>query len=83
MSAVSRLPSGSSGPRRAIRWAEVVAAATWLYERGRELWDALDARERDDLRRLLVKSQGRPANLTSAEKRRVRVLVFKALRKRR
>ncbi|MFL5848748.1 MAG: hypothetical protein ACJ76R_07405 [Solirubrobacteraceae bacterium] len=77
-----RLPIRSTGPRRAIRWMEVLAAVQWTYDRAKELWDALDARERDEVRRLLEKSRGRPSNLTQAEQRRLRDLVLKAARNR-
>jgi hypothetical protein len=80
---VPRLPIRSTpGARRAIRWTEVLAAVQWTYERARQLWDALDARERDEVRRLLEKSRGRAANLTPAEQRRLRDLVLKAVRDR-
>ncbi len=61
---------------------EILAAAQWTFDRLRELWEALDRRERDELRRLLEKSRGRPANLTAAEQRRVRDLVVQAYRNR-
>ncbi len=73
-----RFPTRPSGAGRAIRWMELVAAAQWTYERVREFWDALDDRDRADLKRLLEKSKGRPANLTVAEQRRVRNIAVKA-----
>jgi hypothetical protein len=79
---VARLPI-RSGPRRAFRFAELLALAQWAYERARELWDALDAREQDEVKRLLQKSQGRPANLTVAEQKRLRNLAIKAFTNRR
>ena len=78
-----RLPSSSTGARRAIPWAAILAAAQWTYEHLRELWEALEPREREEIRRLLERSKGRPDNLTREEQRRLRVLVMKAFRKRR
>jgi len=77
-----RLPAKSTAARKTIRWAELLAAAQWTYERLRELWDALEPRERDEVRRLLERSKGRPSNLTKDEQRRLRILVLKAWRKR-
>ncbi len=78
-----RLPISSTGARRTFRWAEILAAAQWTYDRLREFWEALEPRERDEFRRLLERSKGRPDNLTREDQRRLRVLVMKAWRKRR
>ena len=59
---------------------ELVAAAQWAYSRARELWETLDARDRDEAWKLLEKSRGRPGNLTQAEQRRLRDLAIKAFR---
>lgn len=49
-------------------------AAIWLLRRARAGYRTLVTDERRDARTLLGKSRGRPANLTKAERRRLRGL---------
>lgn len=65
---------------RRIPWAKVVAMGTLAYQRGSAAWEALTPSERARLRELITKSKGRPQNLTSRERDRVRQLAAKALR---
>jgi len=68
-----RLPS----PRE-IPWAELrrraVVVYHWLYDG----WNELSAAEREEVRRLLARSRGRPRNLTRAEARRLGQLAGRA-----
>jgi hypothetical protein len=61
-----RLPS-----TREIPWAELRRRAAIVYRRLHDGWNELPAAEREEIRRLLVKSRGRPRNLTKAETRRL------------
>lgn len=52
--------------------------AGWVVARARLAWSRLTLNDRQELRRLLVKSRGRRSRLTGAEKRRLRAIVRKA-----
>jgi len=69
----TRLPT----PRE-IPWAELrrraVIVYRWLYDG----WSELSAAEREEVRRLLTKSRGRPRNLTKDETRRLGQLAGRA-----
>jgi len=68
-----RLPS-----TREVPWAELrrraVIVYRWLYDG----WNELPAAEREEIRRLLVKSRGRPRNLNKEETRRLGQLAGRA-----
>ena len=57
-----------------VPWAKVVAAATFVYERGR---DNLTQAERRELGTLLKKTKADPRKLNPKERSRVRNLVVK------
>ena len=59
---------------RRVPWAKVVAAATFVYERGK---DNLTQAERSELGTLLKKTKGDPRRLNPKERSRVRNLVVK------
>ena len=63
---------------RRIRWAYVLEAARWLYSHGRDGWDRLSPRERQELSRLVRKTRTR-RNLTPSEREELRRIVGKAL----
>jgi hypothetical protein len=58
---------------RAMPWIMVFELAITL----RKHWRRLDPKERTELADLIRKSQGRPARLDGAERKRVRALVAK------
>jgi hypothetical protein len=55
--------------RREIPWSEVRQQAQLVYEWLRVGWDALSAEEREQARKLLMKSKGRPNRLSKDEAR--------------
>ncbi len=57
-------------------WARVLILAEVALAVKRHL-DLLDEHERDELKRLVRKSKGRPSNLSGRERRRVREIVDK------
>jgi hypothetical protein len=61
-----RLPSP-----RDVPWTDVRRRATLVYVWLRAGWDVLSTAEREEARRLVTKSRGRPGNLTRAEIRRL------------
>ena len=61
---------------RRVPWAKVLAAATFLYERGK---DNLTQAERRELGTLLKKTKGDPRKLNPKERSRVRNLVTKGV----
>ena len=68
-----RLPS-----TREIPWAELRNRAAVVYRWLYDGWSELSAAEREEVRLLLVKSRGRPRNLTKAETRRLGRLAGRA-----
>jgi hypothetical protein len=68
-----RLPS-----TREIPWGELRRRAAIVYRWLYDGWNELSAAEREEARRLLVKSRGRPRNLTQAETRRLGQLAGRA-----
>jgi hypothetical protein len=68
-----RLPS-----RQEIPWAELRRRSTVVFLWLQAGWTALSADEREEVRRLLVKSRGRPNRLTRDEARRLGRLAGKA-----
>jgi hypothetical protein len=60
-----RLPAA-----RDVPWAELRRRATVVYFWLQAGWSALSPAERDEVRRLVTKSRGRPRNLTREETRR-------------
>ncbi len=65
---------------RRIPWRTVLLVARMAYQRGSAAWVALSPAERRDLRDLVAKSKGRPANLTDRERARIKDLAARALR---
>ena len=61
---------------RRVPWAKVAAAATVVYERGK---DNLTQAERRELGTLLKKTKGNPRRLNAKERSRVRNLVVKGV----
>jgi hypothetical protein len=68
-----RLPS----PRE-IPWAEVRRRAGTVYRWLNDGWNELSTAEREEIRKLVTKSRGRPRNLTKAETRRLGQLASRA-----
>jgi len=65
---------------KGVRWGVVWKAAQWLISQGRDrLRQNLSDKERREFRDLMVKSKGRPSNLTDKQKGRLRDLVKQAL----
>jgi hypothetical protein len=63
---------------RDIRWREHRRRATELLRWLQAGWAALSQAERDEVRRLVTQSRGRPRNLTREETRRLGRLAAKA-----
>jgi hypothetical protein len=57
--------------RKAIPWMMVLQAAMLA----REHWGRLPGRDRDELRRIVAKSRGRPSNLSTRERQELKRLV--------
>jgi hypothetical protein len=68
------LPAG----RPEIPWAELRRRSTIVFVWLQAGWTSLSSDEREDIRRLLVKSRGRPRNLSKDEARRLGRLAGKA-----
>lgn len=64
---------------RRVRWVYVLEAARWIYSHGREGWERLSPRERQELGRLVNKTRGRPGNITPSERAELRRIVMKAV----
>jgi len=63
------MPRSNLPSRRPIPWSELRQQAQLVYEWLRVGWDALSAEEREQARKLLVKSKGRPNRLSKEEAR--------------
>jgi hypothetical protein len=70
------LRTAAGGAKKWTWWGRVVAAAEVALVAKRHL-DLLAPGEVGELRRLLVKSKGRPDNLTARERKRIQELVKK------
>ena len=70
-----RLPA-----RTEIPWAELRRRALVIYLWLQAGWTELSSAERDEVRKLLTKSRGRPRNLTKAEAKRLGALAGRAAR---
>jgi hypothetical protein len=68
-----RLPSKSEIP-----WAELRQRAYIVYVWLQAGWNELSTAERNEVRKLLTKSRGRPRNLTKAEAKRLGALAGRA-----
>jgi hypothetical protein len=68
-----RLPSP-----RDVPWAELRRQAAIVFSWLEGGWNELSAAEREDIRRLVVKSRGRPRNLTRGEAKRLGQLAGRA-----
>jgi hypothetical protein len=64
--------------RQEIPWAELRRRSSIVFLWLQAGWTALSDGEREDVRRLLVKSRGRPSNLTREEARRLGRLAGRA-----
>jgi len=63
-----------------VRGGPTTQPAIWLLRRAHTTYKALAVDERREVRTLLSKSRGRPTNLSSAERVRLRGLARKAVR---
>jgi len=63
---------------RDVPWGEFRRRATAIFLMLQAGWTALSEAEREEVRRLLVKSKGRPRSLTKDEARRVGSIAAKA-----
>jgi hypothetical protein len=61
-----------------VQWRELRRRATVIYLWLQAGWMALSAAEREEARRLVARSRGRPGNLTKEEARRLGRLAAKA-----
>jgi hypothetical protein len=68
-----RLPS-----RREIPWDEVRRRAQIAFRWVQDGWNELTTAEREEIRKLVTKSRGRPRNLTKDEARRLGQLASRA-----
>ena len=68
-----RLPS-----RNEIPWTELRRRAVIVYLWLQAGWNELSTAERNEVRKLLTKSRGRPRNLTKAEAKRLGALAGRA-----
>jgi len=68
-----RLPAA-----REIPWAELRRRATIVFLWLQTGWNELSSAEREEVRRLLTKSRGRPHNLTRVEAKRLGQLAGRA-----
>ena len=73
------MPRLPSPVRRPIPWVLVLRVAREVGAQGKRRWDRLSASEQRDLVALVRRSKGRPGNLSSSERTRVRAIVRKAL----
>ncbi len=61
-------------------WKRAFVVATWLFGVGRNrLEENLSKKEREELTKLMIKSKGKPSNLTQRQRTRFRRLVNKAV----
>ena len=72
------LPSRRPDPRRSIPWGDLRRNATTIFQWLQAGWTALEDSERDEVRRLVRKSRGRPRNLSRDETRSLGRLAGKA-----
>lgn len=64
-----------------IPWKTVWTIALWLAEKGRErVRDNLSADEQSEFWSLIKKSKGKPGNLASRDRTRMKTIVGKAIR---
>jgi hypothetical protein len=64
-----------------VPWKTVWTITLWLAQRGRDrVRDNLTEKEQSDFWALLKKSRGRPGNLTSRDRSRLKDMVGKAIR---
>ena len=65
---------------RDVPWGEFRRRASTVFLMLQAGWDALSVQERDEARRLITQSKGRPRNLSSQEARRLGLIAAKAAR---
>jgi hypothetical protein len=64
-----------------VPWKMVWAASLWLLNKGRERVEQnLSQHDRTEFLNLMMKSKGRPANLSNREKTRLKNIAGKAIR---
>ena len=64
-----------------IPWRMVWAVSLWLVEKGRERLDQnLSSKERKEFLNLVLKSKGKPGNLSQRDRTRVKNIAGKAIR---
>jgi len=63
---------------RDVPWNELRRGASTIYRMLHAGWEELSAAERDEVRRLVTKSRGRPRNLTKEETRKLGHLAGRA-----
>jgi hypothetical protein len=63
-----------------VEWSRVRRRATLTFAMLAAGWSALSSEERDEARKLITKSRGRPRNLTRDETRRLGALAGRAAR---
>jgi hypothetical protein len=66
--------------RTEIPWGELRRRATILFLMLQAGWSELSSAERDEARKLVTKSRGRPRNLSRAEAKRLGALAGRAAR---
>ena len=65
---------------RDVPWGEFRRRASTVFLMLQAGWSALSTQEREEARRLITKSKGRPRNLSSQEARRLGLIAAKAAR---
>ena len=64
-----------------VPWKLVWAASIWLAEKGRERVEQnLNKHDRTEFLNLMMKSKGRPSNLTQRDRTRLKNIAGKAIR---
>jgi hypothetical protein len=61
-----------------VPWTELRQRAGVVFRWLQDGWESLSPKEREEVRKLLVKSKGRPRNLTKDEARRLGALAGQA-----
>ena len=75
----SNSPARALQMARRVRWAYVLEAGRWLYVHGRQSWDRLTPREREELGRIIRKARSRSTPVTPSEREELRRIVIKAV----
>jgi hypothetical protein len=75
----SKSPARVLQVARRLRWAWVLETGRWLYVHGRQSWERLTPREREELGRIVRKTRDRSGGLTPSEREELRRIVMKAV----